>query len=153
MEQVQNGAARKSGLKVGDIITQVDSTKIKNRPEIMRLLRKVDPNKTILVKFDRDGEQMERKLLLGAPPTLSSHPADDMQKSGRRDGFVSVVSHDANLHPNNCGGPVFDLRGRFIGLNIARNSRVRTYLLPGRIITSFVEQNREAINTNDGNQR
>ena len=153
LEQVQNGAARKSGLKVGDIITQVDSTKIKNRPEIMRLLRKVDPNKTILVKFDRDGEQMERKLLLGAPPTLSSHPADDMQKSGRRDGFVSVVSHDANLHPNNCGGPVFDLRGRFIGLNIARNSRVRTYLLPGRIITSFVEQNREAINTNDGNQR
>ena len=142
LDRVLNGAARKSGMKAGDIIKQIDSTRIENRPAILKLLRQVDPNKTILVKFDRDGEEMEREILLGTPPTLSSHPADDMQKSGRRDGFVSVVSHDANLHPNNCGGPVFDLRGRFIGLNIARNSRVRTYMLPRRVITSFVEQNR-----------
>ena len=61
-----------------------------------------------------------------------------MPKSGRRDGFSKVFSHDADLKPANCGGPIFDLDGNFVGLNIARNSRVRSYAIPRAIINRFV---------------
>ena len=63
-----------------------------------------------------------------------------MNKSGRRDGFSRVILHDANLQPEKCGGPVFDLSGNFIGMNIARNSRVRSYALPTAIVKEFVDE-------------
>ena len=62
-----------------------------------------------------------------------------MDKSGRRDGFSTVILHDANLQPDKCGGPIFDLSGNFLGMNIARNSRVRSYALPSSIVEEFVE--------------
>ena len=63
-----------------------------------------------------------------------------MDKSGRRDGFPTVIPHDADLTPENCGGPLFDLEGKFVGLNIARNSRVRSYAIPASRVGTHHEQ-------------
>ncbi len=61
-----------------------------------------------------------------------------MDKSGRRDGFPTVIPHDADLTPENCGGPLFDLEGKFVGLNIARNSRVRSYAIPASRVKELI---------------
>ena len=142
LDRVHTGAAKRAGLVNDDVIVAIDGQTIRNRNDILRFLRDVDPNRTINVDVLRNEEELQKSITLGAPPSLSGHPADDMLKSGRRDGFDTVVSHDATLHPKHCGGPVFDLKGRFIGINIARNSRVRSYLLPRRVVKDFVEQNR-----------
>ena len=50
--------------------------------------------------------------------------------SRRRDGFDAVFQHDATIEPEQCGGPLVDLDGRLIGINIARAGRVESYALP-----------------------
>jgi serine protease Do len=50
--------------------------------------------------------------------------------SERRTGFAKVLQHDSAIRPVHCGGPVVDINGRFVGINIARAARTTSYLLP-----------------------
>ena len=54
--------------------------------------------------------------------------------SGRRDGFPVVLQHDTVLKPADCGGPLVDLDGRAVGVNIARGGRVETYAVPSDVL-------------------
>ena len=49
----------------------------------------------------------------------------------RSSDFVSVFQHDTVIRPVDCGGPIVDLSGKVIGINIVRG-RVwtETYALP-----------------------
>ena len=62
----------------------------------------------------------------------------------RRTGFPSVLSHDAIVSRANCGGPVVDLQGRIVGVNIARIQRCSTLALPANRILELLAQMREA---------
>ena len=53
--------------------------------------------------------------------------------SGRRTGFPMVIQHDTVIRPADCGGPLVDLEGRVLGVNIARAGRVETWALPGDV--------------------
>lgn len=138
--EVNEGAARKAGLKTGDVILQVDQLAIKDRPQIIGYLQTLDPNTSIKAKVRRETTEFEMEIRLGAPPTDSSHAADMMDKSLRRDGFATVFSHDATVKPEDCGGPVFDLDGNFIGINIARHSRVRAFVVPADQVKKLVDR-------------
>ncbi len=142
--EVNEGAARRAGLKTGDIILQVDQLAIKDRPQIIGYLQTLDPNTSIKAKVRRETTEFEMEIRLGAPPTESNHAADMMEKSLRRDGFASVFSHDAVLKPEDCGGPVFDLDGNFIGINIARHSRTRAFVVPAEQIKKLVDRHANA---------
>ena len=58
--------------------------------------------------------------------TLSMGSRDQFQNtmggplSERRAGFPAALQHDTVLQPNQCGGPVVDLDGKTVGINIAR---------------------------------
>jgi serine protease Do len=138
--QVDEGAARRAGLQVGDVILQVNEQIIRNRPEILKFLGSVDPQTNIKAKVRRETTEFEASITLGAPPSQTGHAADLMDKSLRRDGFTSVISHDAVIPPNSCGGPVYDVDGKFVGVNIARHSRVRTFFVPASLIREFIEK-------------
>jgi S1-C subfamily serine protease len=60
--------------------------------------------------------------------------------SARASGFPSVFQHDTVLSPNQCGGPLVDLEGKAVGLNIARAGRVSSYALPADIVVAAVDQ-------------
>ena len=51
--------------------------------------------------------------------------------SDRRWGFSKVIPHDLGIAPTECGGPLVDLDGHCVGVNIARALRVASYALPG----------------------
>jgi S1-C subfamily serine protease len=55
-------------------------------------------------------------------------------RSTRLSGFERVIQHDTVLNPDECGGPVLDTQGRFVGLNIARAGRVVSLALPASIV-------------------
>ena len=139
-EVTKDGAADRAGLQVGDVVTKLNETTITTHMEMRRFLGTVDPNATIVAMVMRGEDELEKTIRLGAFPSFTNHAADQMKKSGRRDGFSQVIPHDADLKPENCGGPIFDLEGNFVGLNIARNSRVRSYALPRAIIEDLVDQ-------------
>ncbi|MEP3478471.1 MAG: trypsin-like peptidase domain-containing protein [Fuerstiella sp.] len=140
-EVTEGGAADRAGLQVGDIVTKLNETKISTHQQLRRFLGTVDPNDTVVAMIIRAEERLKKTIRLGAYPSGSGHAADKMDKSGRRDGFSKVIPHDADLEPDDCGGPVFDLQGNFVGLNIARNSRVRSYIIPRTIVKNLVENN------------
>ena len=54
--------------------------------------------------------------------------------SKRRTGFPSVLQHDTALWPSDCGGPVLDVDGHAVGVNIARAGRVESYAIPAAAI-------------------
>ena len=121
-------------------MTKLNDQKIRTQMELRQFLGTVDPNDTIIAVIMRGEEELKKTIRLGAFPSLSGHAADNMEKSGRRDGFRQVISHDADIQPSNCGGPLFDLSGHFLGVNIARNSRVRSYAITPIVVKNFVEQ-------------
>lgn len=142
LQQVtKDGAAERAGLEVGDVVTKLNEAAITTHRDMRRYLGTLDPNATVIATIIRGDEELEKTIRLGASPSSSNHAADQMNKSGRRDGFSNVIPHDADLKPANCGGPLFDLDGNFVGLNIARNSRVRSYAIPRSIIQQLVENN------------
>lgn len=141
--EVDNGAAMQAGLRPGDLILALNQQPVRQRQEIMQLLRWLDPNTIVDAKIQRNSQQFEVKITLGSRPEASDHAADMMKKSLRRDGFSKVFCHDATLTPELCGGPVFGLDGQWLGLNIARYSRVRTFAIPADAVAEFVRQYRD----------
>ncbi len=59
--------------------------------------------------------------------------------SKRRDGFPVILQHDSVVKPADCGGPLVDLEGHVIGLNIARAGRVESHAVPSETIRPLLE--------------
>jgi serine protease Do len=59
--------------------------------------------------------------------------------SVRADGFDEVLTHDTVLQAWQCGGPLVNLKGHAIGLNIARAGRTASYALPARRVQEIAE--------------
>ena len=98
----------------------------------------VESGSDIVAILTRDEEELTKTIVL-KESNNNNHIANNVAKSVRRDGFSKIILHDADLKPAECGGPVFDLSGNFVGLNIARNSRVRSYLIPPAIVKDLVD--------------
>ncbi len=56
--------ASKSGLKVGDVILQVDEYKINNEQTLIGVFQEFRTNQTISIKILRDNEQLTKKMTL-----------------------------------------------------------------------------------------
>ena len=60
--------------------------------------------------------------------------------SVRSGGFDRALQHDTVLRPEDCGGPVVDLSGRVVAINIARAGRVESYAIPAEAVKTLVEK-------------
>ena len=49
-----------------------------------------------------------------------------------------ALQHDTTLNANECGGPIVDLDGRVVGINIARDGRVSTLALPNEVVLPVI---------------
>jgi serine protease Do len=151
-EVVKGAAADKGGLKAGDVILEVAGVKLKNRESLPELLDNYKPGDkvTVLVARKKKGEdepeELSFKLTLSPRSEMSR---GDMQNvfggelSGRRAGFPTVIQHDTIVLPRDCGGPLVDLEGRIVGLNIARAGRVETWALPAEVINPVLKELKE----------
>ncbi|MDD2426015.1 MAG: trypsin-like peptidase domain-containing protein [Bacteroidales bacterium] len=136
-------------LMIGDQVTGINGIPISLPPEYGNELRKYDPGDSISVECIRADSLFSTKLLLTVMPA-GTHIAEhfDGGRTVRCDGFEKVFSHDAAIRADECGGPVFDTRGRFLGINIARFSRTTTLVLPAPVIFDIITKDQLNI-TND----
>ena len=65
--------------------------------------------------------------------------------SPKIDGFPFVLQHDIPLEPAQCGGPLLDLDGRCVGINVARAGRVKTLAIPVGKIAGLLKESRAAL--------
>jgi serine protease Do len=155
--------AEKAGLKAGDIVTHVDGEIAHNTPELRALMRRHRPGETVKLTVKRGDQTLEISVQL----VKLSSPALQQQQvmnslgvgvSKRSDDFPAVLQHDTVLKPVDCGGPVVDLSGKVVGVNIAHGGRTETYCIPtdvlvvamyelmsGRLSPALLEAARKAV--------
>src|SRR5204863_7367014 len=129
-----NTGAAKAGLKAGDVIIAIEKKPIPDPDTLMSTIGRYRPKDVITVKFKRDGKEDEVKVPLGPRPSELSR--GDFQNtlgnelSEKRTGFPAILQHDTVVKPSECGGPLVDLDGKVVGINIARAGRIETYAVP-----------------------
>ncbi|MEX0701877.1 MAG: PDZ domain-containing protein [Planctomycetales bacterium] len=130
-----NSGAERAGLKVGDIVTAIDGTAVKSSEALTGLVRTQLPGQTLRVTVRRGEKAEQFRVTLGDAMdaffergSLQNRMGGDL--STRRYGFPVALQHDTYLKPTECGGPVVDLEGRVVGLNIARAGRTESYAIP-----------------------
>ena len=140
----ENSAAEKAGFEVDDLILTVAGESITNVDALFRALGRTRPREVVVIRVLRDGKELELKPTLGKRPDELIGREDRMNKLGsdlsiRRTGFPVIFQHDTVLAPTDCGGPIVDLDGKVIGINIARAGRTETYAIPSEAVQPLLD--------------
>lgn len=130
-----NSGAEKASLVAGDRISKVNGKRTATRRGLVETLSKFGPGETVELRVHRDDEESNIRVTLGHPlPNILNRGAMQNRMgsdlSTRRAGFAAVLQHDSHLDPVDCGGPLLDLDGRVVGINIARAGRTESFTLP-----------------------
>jgi len=138
-------AAKKAGVQKDDIVLSVNGKRTKNRVALVQQIRKYKPGDEVKLKIKRGDEELELTAALGTHFTAGPGARKNFQNSlggslsMRRAGFEEALQHDTVLKPHECGGPVLNLDGKAVGVNIARAGRVASYALPAKLVVAVVD--------------
>jgi len=132
---VDGGGADRAGIEIGDIIQTVDGKSYSKRDDVLDKLRSLQAGQFVELGIVRD----ERPIKITAQMmdlANSLFDSTEMEVNGhisaRATGFQNVIQHDTVLQPHQCGGPIVDVEGNVVGLNIARNGRVASLAFHSR---------------------
>lgn len=145
---IEPGAAsHAAGLENGDTVTQIDGNSIVDVPSLVKAIRDRSPGDKIDITFRRNGSlQSTTAILAGQNHSgLQAARFKMMNKLGaipsqRDDNFPSVFQHDSPIFPEQCGGPITDLEGNVLGINIARKGRAATYAIPSSHVRTILKE-------------
>ena len=135
-----------AGIEAGDILRRLNDVEIRQQRDVQRVMGAASHTEKISIEIERGDETIETEITPKfEEPTMlprMPHVADEVPGglSERVMGFSSIFSHDTLLRPRHCGGPVLDLAGRVLGVNIARASRTQSYALTGDVVMRFVNR-------------
>jgi S1-C subfamily serine protease len=125
-------------LQVGDIITHFDDVPIRTAEELSRARdqREAGPGgvsgERAKVTVQRGAQTME--IFVPLSPSRPYFFSALVPVSFRRSAFTNAFTHDGGALREQCGGPVVDLSGKIVGINIARADGVQTLALPASTI-------------------
>lgn len=149
--------AEKAGLQAGDIVIRVGQKEVKNLTELRDTIFAYEPGDEVTLtvrrttvaksenKPDTKTEEFDVKITLGNFQQMIQGERAEFQNSlggqlsQRRAGFPLVLQHDTVLKPQECGGPLLDIEGKAVGVNIARAGRVESYALAASIVKPILE--------------
>ena len=148
VSEIQEGdASHNAGLIDGDVITEMGGEPIAEVGDLVNAVRRHRPGDKVEIKFLRGGNPMSTRATL-AGRNLSGEQAARFKMmnrmgtivSRRADNFPFVFQHDAPLFPEHCGGPVVDLDGKVVGINIARQGRASSLAIPASRMKEIVKE-------------
>ena len=98
----------------------------------------------VLLTIERQQKEMNVLTQFSVSGYDLFHQLDESgELNRRRSGFPAVFAHDGVISPEQCGGPVVDLQGRIVGVNISRAGRHAAYAIPTSVILKLVQQRRD----------
>jgi serine protease Do len=140
---VDGGGADRAGIEIGDIIQSVDGKSYAKRDDVLDKLRSLQAGQFVDLGIVRD----EREIKITAQMmdlANSLFDSTEMEVNGhisaRATGFQNVMQHDTVLLPHQCGGPLVDIEGNVVGLNIARNGRVASLAFHSRSLEPTIRE-------------
>ena len=141
--------ADRGGMKAGDVIEKIDGQSIKGPKEVNQFLARYKPGDRITVQVARKGKPLALKLELVSSdrfaPKSNGERLTRLSEAGgtvsrRHSSFVVAFTHDTVLQAADCGGPVVNLDGQGVGLNIARADRTATYAIPAKMLRMLMPE-------------
>lgn len=142
-EVERTGGAYAARMRSGDTILRIGTTAVKRFNDLSKALEDYSPGDVVKVLYKRGEKESEVDVeLIGNEQFDRSVMQNKMggALSSRRTGFPEILMHDTVIAPEDCGGPLVDLEGRVLGINIARAGRVETWALPGTLVTKVYEE-------------
>ena len=150
IDQVMDGlGAAKAGLKSGDRIMAVNGLVINAGEELIKVLRDFRDGQSVKLRVQREKDEFEASVKMMIPSPSSggrwADREDRMNRMGsepseRAEGFELALQHDTVLQAWQCGGPLVNLEGKAVGLNIARAGRVASYALPADLVQRAISK-------------
>lgn len=137
-----DSAASEAQLQAGDRILSVNGQATAKPEDLGAVIRGRNPGDRVELRIERGDETITVVAILrGWAPNPAERRAYYQNNLGgtlsqRRFGFPSALQHDTVLEANECGGPIVDLDGRVVGINISRAGRTETYALPVELVRS-----------------
>jgi len=136
IEAVTDGSgAQEAGLQKGDVIMSIEGQKITKIEDIAGALKERKAGTKVKIVCRRGGKEFPAEVRLSAKGEMFAETMNrnDMMSgdfSRRRSGFPRVMQHDILGSSRVTGGPLLDLEGRCIGMNIARANRAESFAIP-----------------------
>ena len=142
-EVMKDGGAAAAGIKPGDVISAIEGTPVSTGAELRKLVSERDVGDVIDVMITRGEAGLVKKVKLGHRGVIFAMFSRNQAMSGEtskvKSGFPDVFQHATLVSARAMGGPVFDLEGRVIGMNIARVNRSENYAIPAETVRKVVK--------------
>lgn len=135
-EITEDTGAERAGLKVGDQIKKFGGSVVTSRKSLVERVRDYIPGDLVEIEFERKGELLKTELeLMARSDAYQQDKSRNDQMSGqvseRRDSFPYVMQIDVRFgQPRFIGGPLLNLKGECVGMNIARVNRAESFAIP-----------------------
>lgn len=146
-EVVRDGPAFHAGAQAGDEILSLDGTPVATLEAIAPILSKKSIGEKIILRVKRKGRELSYTVTLGSRRKALGdnvpENANDQISGGfskRRDDFPMVFQHDTPSRFTLMGGPLLNLKGELVGMNIARVNRAENYALPMDVVQKSVRR-------------
>jgi serine protease Do len=146
IQEVADGSgAQQAGLEKGDIILTIEGADIKKIEDIAEVLKDRKAGSTVKVTYRRGKREFTAEIRLSAKgemfdDTMNRNDMMSGDYSKRRSGFPRVMQHDILGSNRVTGGPLLDLEGRCIGMNIARANRAESFAIPVEDLKALAER-------------
>lgn len=144
--KVQDGSgAADAGLKPGDIILSADGSEISKIEDLQEVLSEKEPGDHVNLRVKRDDDEKDFEVELRAREKIfeeekTRNDAMSGRYSKRRSNFKRIIQHDVALSERSAGGPLLNLNGECVGMNIARVNRCETFAIPAGEIPQIIEE-------------
>jgi serine protease Do len=131
----EKSGAKEAGLQKGDVILSIEGEKVSTIEEIGEVLKDRKEGSTVKLTYRRKKAENTVDVRLAARADMfeeQQNRNDQMsgEYSPRRSGFPRVMQHDILGSRQVVGGPLLDLEGRCVGMNIARANRAENFAIP-----------------------
>lgn len=151
-EVMEDSPAKAAELRENDLVLTINGKKPENTVDFIREVGTLNVGDELPLRIRRGDKEMDKTVVLGDRADIIGDEGDgpegfdDFQlmneMSGEmsrvRTGFPKVVQTDLPIEPDQMGGPLVDLRGKVLGLNIARAGRIETYAIQGSVILDLL---------------
>jgi serine protease Do len=141
----EGGGAEAAGVEAGDLILAAGGRPVADREELGKVIEKLRVGDDLDLTVERKGERLDLKVrVAGRADVFGEEMSRNDSMSGRfserRSGFPRVIQHDIIADRHRIGGPLLDLDGRCLGMNIARANRCETFAIPANDLRSLADR-------------
>jgi serine protease Do len=140
---VADSPAAKAGMRAGDVIESMQSKQIAVTEDFLNLMQLRRPGDLVTLLIRRDAEVVPLQTTLAKRPRNTRGDSQNhmgSELSSRTTGYTTILQHDAVIRPRDCGGPLVDLDGKVVGMNVCRAGRTESWAIPAEVIQPLLSE-------------